>query len=75
MKELIGKAVTSSEQDWRIFRHGVPTEEAEAWVVEALQEVGEHPKVDLEEEVRIPAACVDTGSELNPRRKPVAMVQ
>ena len=70
VKELIETAVTSSEQDWRIFRHGAPTEEAKQRVVEVLKEVGEDPKVDLEEEGRIPAVCVDTGPELNPKRKP-----
>ena len=41
-KELIEKVVTSSEQDWRIFRHGAPTEEAKEWVVETLKETGDH---------------------------------
>ena len=70
VKDLIEKTVTSSERDWRIFRHGVPTEKAKEWVVETLKEAEEHREVDLEDEGPTPAACADTGSDPSPKRKP-----
>ena len=39
--ELIQQVGTSREQDWRVFRHGVPTDEAAEQVAKELLEVRE----------------------------------
>ena len=62
VKDLIEGAVTSNERDWRIFRHGVPTDDARKLVLEDLIERGEHCEAESEGDGSIPTACADIGS-------------
>ena len=77
VKELMEAAMSAREEDWRIFRHGVPTEEVAQRILEEMKNCAaqEEPSKDEAHEVDAPrddlkpsggnvapTACADTES-------------